>query len=665
MGINWEELLGEAKRETKPATPPTQPPRPPAPPSLPSPPTVSPPTPPEEKAKVSVEELLKPKEEVKVEAKIPEDLLTEEPSTPSKEVWLIFGDKGTGKTTTALSFPGEILVLSFDRKSAIIKHNMFNDDPRIHVFDIVKYMDYTTPESMVASAEKTFNYLNALLDNYTLKYPQPDWIVIDGAQILQQIAEWTMRYRHNLGPFDGIANLNLWKERRMYIRQIHNKALNLAKRGVIYSVPGYEPVVVRFADGTVDVLTLEDLWYMIDAPVQYVPMADGNVAEVKEVNLPIYVPEHITNEDNACAWTRISKVIRHRYEGELVRIITRHGLVDVTPNHSIMVNNRPFNASVLKPGDYVDVTTFRVAPHGFTPFFIGTRDFAWLLGYFVGDGTAYKLEERGKYCVEFPDNEYTEKVLEILKENIHCGYESRRRGPSLHVEGKGIYEFFKKSCYTKAGDKRVPKIILNAPKDIKEAFFEGYMAADGHVDEHALAYNSKSHVLLQGLQLIQMDVLGRDYVLYDHYPHHPLAVHVHIRERAYERPDHGIEEVRRVRRIPYVLKTHGVSYEPYVYDLETESHTFPVGIGQVRAHNSTYVEKDEVVIKGEIVTRKDTPAWIDVLIYETDYVLYTYYDESKKTYHVRVVSSKNDRRVKSGLEIDATNKPFGQHVNWG
>ena len=309
MGINWEELLGEAKREAKPA-PPTQPPQPPAPPS---PPSIAPPTPLSEEPKVSVEELLKPKE-AKAETKIPEDLLTEEPSTPSKEVWLVFGDKGTGKTTTALSFPGEILVLSFDRKSAIIKHNMFNDDPRIHVFDIVKYMDYTTPESMVASAEKTFNYLNALLDSYTLKYPQPDWVVIDGAQIFQQICEWTMRYRHNLGPFDGIANLNLWKERRMYIRQIHNKALNLAKRGVIYS---------------------------------------------------------------------------------------------------------------------------------------------------------------------------------------------------------------------------------------------------------------------------------------------------------------------------------------------------------------TYVEKDEVVIKGEIVTRKDTPAWIDVLIYETDYVLYTYYDESKKTYHVRVVSSKNDRRVKSGLEIDVTNKPFGLHVNWG
>jgi hypothetical protein len=88
---------------------------------------------------------------------------------------------------------------------------------------------------MTASADKTFEYINHLLDNYTKRYPQPDWVVIDGAQIFQQICEWTMRYRHNLGPFDGIANLNLWKERRMYIRQIHNKALNIARRGIIYT----------------------------------------------------------------------------------------------------------------------------------------------------------------------------------------------------------------------------------------------------------------------------------------------------------------------------------------------------------------------------------------------------------------------------------------------
>jgi hypothetical protein len=176
------------------------------------------------------------KEEVKVEEKPKVEFpLDEEKSNPTKEVYLIFGDKGEGKTTTAFSFPGEILCLSFDRKSQIVKYYMYNNDNRIHVFDVVKLMDYSTPESMLDSAEKTYNYILWLLTHYAEKYPQPDWVVIDAAQIFHQVCEWTMRKRHNIGPFDGIANLNIWKERRMYIRDVHYKALDLAKRGVIYT----------------------------------------------------------------------------------------------------------------------------------------------------------------------------------------------------------------------------------------------------------------------------------------------------------------------------------------------------------------------------------------------------------------------------------------------
>jgi len=161
--------------------------------------------------------------------------IEEETTPPPKTVWLIFGDKGTGKTTTAMSFPGHVLVLSFDRKSSIIKYNMYNNDSRIKVFDVVKLMDYSNPQAMLASSEKTFEAVIQLLDNYPKVYGNPDWVVIDGSQLMQQICEWTMRKRHNIGPFDGISNLNLWKERRAYMRDIHNKSLNLARKGVIYT----------------------------------------------------------------------------------------------------------------------------------------------------------------------------------------------------------------------------------------------------------------------------------------------------------------------------------------------------------------------------------------------------------------------------------------------
>jgi hypothetical protein len=205
---------------------------PPPPEILPPPPKVEATQPP--KPATAPPEAEKPKEEVPGEQK-PSLPIEEETTVSAKTVWLIFGDKGSGKTTTAMSFPGHILVLSFDRKSAIIKLNMYNNDGRIKVFDVVKLMDYSSPDKMLESSEKTFELILQLLESYPKVFGNPDWVVIDGAQIMQQICEWTMRKRHNIGPFDGISNLNLWKERRAYMRDIHNRALNIAKKGVIYT----------------------------------------------------------------------------------------------------------------------------------------------------------------------------------------------------------------------------------------------------------------------------------------------------------------------------------------------------------------------------------------------------------------------------------------------
>ena len=157
----------------------------------------------------------------------------EEAKGTGKIVVMDYGLKGHGKTYFAFSFPGKIVCLSFDRKSLAVKQQCFNGDDRIKVFDAIKYLDQTTPERYLESAELTFRYVNWLLDK--AKELKPDWIVIDGSEIFQRICEMTMRYRNNLMPFQGIANRNLWKERRMYISQVHNKALSIARRGVIYT----------------------------------------------------------------------------------------------------------------------------------------------------------------------------------------------------------------------------------------------------------------------------------------------------------------------------------------------------------------------------------------------------------------------------------------------
>jgi len=163
-----------------------------------------------------------------------------------KEVYLVYGKKGEGKTYTALSFPGKIAVLSFDRKSGKIKNLLGLDN--VKVWNGIKYMDFSSPEAELKSAEKNWRYLNKLLDKVIRNW-EPDWIVIDGSEILSHLCELVMRYRNGIMPFQGIKNLNLWKERKQYIRQIHYLSLDIAKRGIIYTAYSEKDEIIE--DGEV------------------------------------------------------------------------------------------------------------------------------------------------------------------------------------------------------------------------------------------------------------------------------------------------------------------------------------------------------------------------------------------------------------------------------
>lgn len=160
---------------------------------------------------------------------------TEENPT-NKLVFTIYGNKGDGKTTLALGFPGRIFCISMDHKTIAVKQNIYNNDNRIKVFDGIKYYD-KSPSNILESGKKTYHYILSLLQkcNEVPDEKKPDYILIDGLEVLSGVCEMYMRKKNGLKPFQGVANLNVWKDRAFMMDEIHRLAYMGSRKGVIYT----------------------------------------------------------------------------------------------------------------------------------------------------------------------------------------------------------------------------------------------------------------------------------------------------------------------------------------------------------------------------------------------------------------------------------------------
>lgn len=152
-------------------------------------------------------------------------------------VKMIYGRKGAGKTVLALSELSDGMrycCLSFDNQTKVIRDQIYKvGDEQCLVFDAMRYYTEETPELKLETSERTLRYIFSLL-NGPIKDFQPDIILIDGTEIMNQICEGAMRYNNNISPFGGVE-WTYWKERNMYMNQIHRLSCQIAKVGVTYT----------------------------------------------------------------------------------------------------------------------------------------------------------------------------------------------------------------------------------------------------------------------------------------------------------------------------------------------------------------------------------------------------------------------------------------------
>jgi|GEM_PF-6281651 hypothetical protein len=155
---------------------------------------------------------------------------------------MIYGGKGDGKTVLAFSVINldqenktTIACLSFDEQSQIIKDTVFGGNPRIQVFDALKYYSASDDANILQTSVDTFDYLIWLLTKGDIFQMKPDYVMIDGLEIFKERAEYKMRSAQHYLPFENFGNYGAWHQRTMFMDDIDIFCKRLAKIGIIYT----------------------------------------------------------------------------------------------------------------------------------------------------------------------------------------------------------------------------------------------------------------------------------------------------------------------------------------------------------------------------------------------------------------------------------------------
>lgn len=348
------------------------------------------------------------------------------------------------------------------------------------------------------------------------------------------------------------------------------------------STPSYTPVIIKGRDGFIDVIPISDLSDFQDS-------ISHNGAQLSKLKgLQIY--------NGHKGWTDIKYISRHYYDGEIVCLGTARGHVHTTPNHSVVNHNGVVNATNLRRGDSVSCSFIRghngtIESGGLrSHFFIGTEGLAWLYGLFAAEGSVQRNGERGQVTLIYnKDRTLLEKAEEIARTNLHAKT-MIQKPPSaavshLSIHGSNLADFFRNSFYTNEKEKKVPKAILNSPANIKKAFLEGYWAGDGCKGHYGRLdvemCTSVSQALVQGILWLLTSIDPRTYHLSHGHGKNPKTTDIWVNQSA----DWHDPSLKRNHKVTSVRRS---SYKGYVYDIETDSHTFLAGVGGIRLHNTHF-----------------------------------------------------------------------------
>ena len=293
-------------------------------------------------------------------------------------------------------------------------------------------------------------------------------------------------------------------------------------------------------------------------------------------------------------WTPVTAITATRRrradpDHSLLSIQARAGVVEVTAHHNMLDCEREkVPACEVQEGDDLAIAAEMPETAGWS---VTTEEMADFLGLLAADG--YVAREGTQICFTNNDARLRARVASLWA-RLFLGRSRERSSRSGWnpdaLVGKvdlthspHAARWLREQLYTAAGHKQVPSIVLNAGRELQQAFLRGYYDGDGLKRGNGASIKTNSAVLAQGLCWMY------------HLNEQPASVYVEQRAgrtyyqlnlssavRVGAKGQHLRRNPAEVRRIAPA----SVPDDEWTFDVETASGAFCAGVGRLVISNS-------------------------------------------------------------------------------
>lgn len=263
-------------------------------------------------------------------------------------------------------------------------------------------------------------------------------------------------------------------------------------------------------------------------------------------------------------WVDIKKVIRHKCNKKISRIMTNKGIVDTTEDHSLITSD-------FQPIKPIDLNIGNILLHSFPTKFnnkilnVISKEEAEIWGFFQRYGTC--CDKKNHWGIYHNNSEILNYIKNKLKSIESINFEIVDNILIPKENNEYLINKYKKLFYYKNSNlKIVPNCILNSSIEIKNAYLSGYLLAnneniciEGKIGAQCMYYLMESIGNEMSIKLL------------------PKKQNMYYFEKSKDNTLNNNQVINIIDK--------GQTND-YVYDIETTLGRFGVGVGQLIVFNT-------------------------------------------------------------------------------